>query len=120
MATAGRLRDALAAPIPLDQTELHLTVSIGLCLAGRAPENTAPAMLQAAEEAMVEARRNGRGRSPTTRPGCGAKAASTGRCPPTSTRRSSGRVQGLVPAPDRRADRRAGGVRGAGPLGAPR
>jgi diguanylate cyclase (GGDEF)-like protein len=61
MATAGRLRDALAAPIPLDQTELHLTVSIGLCLAGRAPENTAPAMLQAAEEAMVEARRNGRG-----------------------------------------------------------
>lgn len=61
MAIAGRLRDALAAPIPLDQTEVTLSASTGLCLAGRAPDNTATAMLQAAEEALVEARAEGPG-----------------------------------------------------------
>jgi diguanylate cyclase len=61
MAIAGRLRDALAAPVPLDQTQVTLSVSTGLCLAGRAPDNTAAAMLQAAEEALAEARADGPG-----------------------------------------------------------
>jgi diguanylate cyclase (GGDEF)-like protein len=61
MAIAGRLRDALAEPIPLEQTAIELTATVGLCLAGRAPENCAKSMLQSAEVALVEARREGEG-----------------------------------------------------------
>lgn len=61
MAIAARLREALAAPIPLDQSQVKLSASIGICLAGRAPDNTASAMLQAAEEALAEVRLQGPG-----------------------------------------------------------
>ena len=61
MGVAARLREALGAPIPLDQSEVSLSASVGLCLAGRAPENTAASMLQAAEEALAEGRAAGSG-----------------------------------------------------------
>jgi diguanylate cyclase (GGDEF)-like protein len=61
MAVAARLRDVIADPIPFDHSVVKLSSSVGVCLAGRAPENGAAPMLQAAEEALIEARTAGIG-----------------------------------------------------------
>lgn len=58
---AERVQKALAEPISIDSTSVYVTASIGFCLARRAPEHTAEAMLGAAESAMEEARRAGGG-----------------------------------------------------------
>lgn len=58
---AERLQAALARPMTVAGTLLQVNASVGLCLSGRAPENSAEAMLEAAEAALAEARRAGPG-----------------------------------------------------------
>lgn len=56
-----RLQAAIAEPISLNAGSVYVTASIGFCLARRAPRHEAGVMLEAAEIAMDEARRSGRG-----------------------------------------------------------
>ncbi len=58
---AARLQAALDPPISLDATTIHAGVSVGFCLAARAPQPNGPALLAAAELACEEAGRNGPG-----------------------------------------------------------
>jgi EAL domain-containing protein (putative c-di-GMP-specific phosphodiesterase class I)/GGDEF domain-containing protein len=55
---AGRMQTSLCAPVSLDGTTVHFTVSIGFCLVSRAPEATGSALLAAAELALEEAQNN--------------------------------------------------------------
>lgn len=55
----ARLQDTLATAISLDGVAVHLTVSVGFCLASRAPAPGAAALLAAAEAAGEHARRYG-------------------------------------------------------------
>ncbi|WP_068118459.1 putative bifunctional diguanylate cyclase/phosphodiesterase [Tropicimonas marinistellae] len=57
---AERIQAAIAEPISLDASTIYVTASIGFCLARRAPDRSAEALLDAAEVAMDEARRAGR------------------------------------------------------------
>ncbi|PWE32735.1 diguanylate cyclase [Maritimibacter sp. 55A14] len=59
LALAERIRDAVAEPVSHDMSSVYASCSIGICLVGRAPENSAASMLQAAEAALDEARRSG-------------------------------------------------------------
>lgn len=61
IAVAERLQAAIAEPIALDAATLHVSASVGFCLTRRAPERRAEVVLEAAEIAMDEARRSGRG-----------------------------------------------------------
>ena len=54
---AGRLQAAVAAPVPVEVTTLHLTASVGFCLQERSPERSGAALLEAAETAAAEARK---------------------------------------------------------------
>ncbi len=56
---AARLQSATNAPISLDATTIYLSSSVGFCLASRTPAATGQAMLESAEAAAAEARRNG-------------------------------------------------------------
>ncbi|MGF6862308.1 diguanylate cyclase (GGDEF)-like protein [Rhodobacteraceae bacterium MBR-64] len=58
---SARLQEAVAAPVSVDAATLHVTASVGFCLASRAPEPNGGALLRAAEMAALEARRNGPG-----------------------------------------------------------
>lgn len=58
---AARLQEALESAISLDATTVHVTVSVGFCLAGRAPAPGGAALLAAAETAMDDAHHNGPG-----------------------------------------------------------
>jgi diguanylate cyclase len=58
---AARVQTAIAAPISVDGTRIYISCSIGFCLGARAPENTGRALLDAAQVAADEARRNGPG-----------------------------------------------------------
>jgi diguanylate cyclase (GGDEF)-like protein len=58
---ATRLQAALAPPVPVDAARLYVTVSVGFCLAARAPEQTGRALLDAAQVAADEAQRHGPG-----------------------------------------------------------
>lgn len=58
---SGRIQAAIAEPISMDATTLYVTASIGFSLPGRVNEQTGEALLDAAECAMVDARRNGPG-----------------------------------------------------------
>ena len=58
---AARLQSACDAPISLDATTIYLSSSVGFCLASRTPESSGHVMLEAAEAAALEARRNGPG-----------------------------------------------------------
>jgi diguanylate cyclase (GGDEF)-like protein len=60
-AVAERIQIAVAEPVSIDRITAYVTCTIGLCLMGRAPENTAASMLRAAETALTEARRQGPG-----------------------------------------------------------
>ena len=59
LAIVDRLKRVLSEPIVMDGTVMHLSVSMGLCAAEQAPERTADAIVEAAEMALTEARRNG-------------------------------------------------------------
>lgn len=61
MQIASRLQAAVQAPISLDATTVYLTCSVGFCLEGRIDDQSGQALLEAAEAAMAEARRNGPG-----------------------------------------------------------
>jgi len=56
---AGRMQKAIEEPVSIDAMSVYVESSIGFCLSGRAPDETAEGMLEAAEAAMVEARRVG-------------------------------------------------------------
>lgn len=58
---AARLQTALAAPIEVDAARLYVTCAVGFCLANRAPAPNGAALLEAAQVAADEARRNGPG-----------------------------------------------------------
>lgn len=58
---AARLQAAIAAPVEIDAVRLYVTCSVGFCIAGRAPDETGTALLEAAQIAADEARRNGPG-----------------------------------------------------------
>jgi diguanylate cyclase (GGDEF)-like protein len=73
---AGRLQSAIATPIELDETRLHLTASIGFALPQRAPEATGEALLQAAESALQNAQAAGPGSIRAFTNGMAPRAAS--------------------------------------------
>jgi EAL domain-containing protein (putative c-di-GMP-specific phosphodiesterase class I) len=58
---SGRLQEAITAPISLGAAQVYVTASVGFCVAGRAPELTGRSVLDAAQVAADEARRNGPG-----------------------------------------------------------
>ncbi len=56
-----RLQQAVAQPVPIGEVNLHLTASVGFCLAARLQDPTGERLLQAATSAMIEAGRGGGG-----------------------------------------------------------
>lgn len=58
---SGRLQSAIAEPVSLDATTVYVSASVGFCLTSRTPKRTGEAMLEAAEQALKEARLNGPG-----------------------------------------------------------
>ena len=56
---AGRLQAAVREPLSIDAMTIYVSSSLGFCLPSRAPEQTGPALLAAAEAAMEDAWRNG-------------------------------------------------------------
>ena len=58
---AARLQQALAAPIVIDALRVHISASVGLCLASRLPDATGRSLVEAAEIAGQEALANGPG-----------------------------------------------------------
>jgi diguanylate cyclase (GGDEF)-like protein len=58
---AARLQAAIAAPVEIDAVRLYVTCAVGICLADRAPHETGTTLLDAAQVAADEARRNGPG-----------------------------------------------------------
>ncbi|MFN3970249.1 MAG: putative bifunctional diguanylate cyclase/phosphodiesterase [Gemmobacter sp.] len=58
---AARLQSALSPPISVDAARLYVSASVGFCLGARAPLPSGRALLDAAQVAADEARRNGPG-----------------------------------------------------------
>ncbi|MCU0902160.1 MAG: bifunctional diguanylate cyclase/phosphodiesterase [Cypionkella sp.] len=58
---AARLQSAVAPTISLDAARLYVTASVGFCLAGRAAQNTARGLIDAASAAGLDALRCGPG-----------------------------------------------------------
>ncbi|MCB2116775.1 MAG: GGDEF domain-containing protein [Rhodobacteraceae bacterium] len=58
---AGRLKAAVGEPLSIDAMTVYIGASVGFCLTARAPEPTGASVLEAAERAFDEARRNGPG-----------------------------------------------------------
>ena len=58
---AARVQEAVEVAISLDATTVHVTASVGFCLAGRAPLPGGAGLLDAAVAAMDDALRNGPG-----------------------------------------------------------
>jgi diguanylate cyclase len=58
---AARLQAALANPISIDAASIYVTCSIGFCLGPRSPQPNGAALLDAAQVAADDARRNGPG-----------------------------------------------------------
>ncbi|WP_126978106.1 bifunctional diguanylate cyclase/phosphodiesterase [Frigidibacter oleivorans] len=58
---AARLQTAAELPLALDGLTLHPTLSVGFCLAGRAPDRTGAGLLAAACRALEAARQAGPG-----------------------------------------------------------
>ncbi len=58
---AARIQDAVRAPVAVGAGHVHLTCSVGFCLASRAPQPSGEAALEAALDAMGEAVAAGHG-----------------------------------------------------------
>ncbi len=58
---AARLQAAVTSPLAVDDMTVHPSVSVGFCLAARAPAPTGASLLDAARAAADEAARNGPG-----------------------------------------------------------
>lgn len=58
---AARLQAAVTSPMAIDDMTVHPSVSVGFCLADRAPAPTGASLLDAARAAADEAARNGPG-----------------------------------------------------------
>lgn len=56
-----RVQSAISPPISVDAARLYVTCSLGFCLGAQAPEATGRSLLDAAQVAADEARRNGPG-----------------------------------------------------------
>ncbi|MEE9389554.1 MAG: bifunctional diguanylate cyclase/phosphodiesterase [Paracoccaceae bacterium] len=78
---SARLQAAVADPISIDATRVFVTISVGFCLASRAPVNSGAVLLEMAEYALAEAVANG----------CGSIRAYS---PPTKQRSSGGSIAG--------------------------
>lgn len=72
---SARLQAALAPPISIDAARLYVTCSIGFCLGARSPLPTGASLLDAAQVAADEARRNGPGAIRAYLPGMARKRA---------------------------------------------
>lgn len=72
---AARLQAALAPPISIDAARLYVTCSIGFCLGPKSPLPNGAALLDAAQVAADEARRNGPGAIRAYLPGMARKRA---------------------------------------------
>lgn len=57
--TAARIQAAVREPVLAETAHLHVTCSVGFCLAGRAPRPSGEAALAAARDALAEARASG-------------------------------------------------------------
>jgi len=55
---AGRMQQAVEEPITLDSASIYMSCSVGFCLTNRNPGEGAPALYEAAEAALSEARQN--------------------------------------------------------------
>lgn len=58
---AARLQEAVAVPVSVDAATIHVSASIGFCQSSQARQGDASALVDAAEAAAQEARRNGPG-----------------------------------------------------------
>jgi len=58
---SGRIQSAIAEPLLIDAATIYLSASIGFCIAGDAPERTGESLLEAADDALAEARLNANG-----------------------------------------------------------
>jgi diguanylate cyclase len=58
---AARIQEAVENSISLDATTVHVSASVGFCVAARAPAKSGTALLEAAEAALDDARHNGPG-----------------------------------------------------------
>lgn len=58
---AARLQAALASPISIDAASIYVSCSIGFCLGPKSPQPTGASLLDAAQVAADDARRNGPG-----------------------------------------------------------
>lgn len=58
---SGRIQDAVREPISVDAMNVYVSCSVGFCLPARSPAPRGDKMLEAAEIAMVEARKHGPG-----------------------------------------------------------
>lgn len=56
---SGRIQSAISEPIGYGGATAYVTASIGFCLASRSPDATGKSLLEAAETAMIMARRRG-------------------------------------------------------------
>ena len=56
---SARLQSAVSEPVSLDATTVYVSCSVGFCLSTRAPETTGESMLEAAEQALSNAKLNG-------------------------------------------------------------
>lgn len=74
---ATRLQKAIAHPIELDETRLHLTASVGFALPQRAPDAAGESLLQAAESALQNAQAAGPGSIRAFSNGMAPRAASS-------------------------------------------
>ncbi|WP_022704919.1 putative bifunctional diguanylate cyclase/phosphodiesterase [Pseudorhodobacter ferrugineus] len=72
---AARLQSALASPISVDAARLYVTCSIGFCLGAKSPLQTGASLLDSAQVAADEARRNGPGAIRAFVPGMARKRA---------------------------------------------
>jgi len=58
---SGRIQAAIAEPMCIGAASVYLSASIGFCLPGSAPEKTGESLLEAADDALAEARQNANG-----------------------------------------------------------
>ncbi|MEE9428504.1 MAG: bifunctional diguanylate cyclase/phosphodiesterase [Paracoccaceae bacterium] len=58
---SARLQATIAEPYSIDATKIYISISVGFCVANRAPVRSGAAMLEAAQSALETARANGNG-----------------------------------------------------------
>lgn len=70
---SSRIQAALSEPLSMDATKIYVSACIGFCLPSRAPGQSGAAFLDAAEEALADAKSNGVGSIRAFTPGATQK-----------------------------------------------